>query len=201
MERSSKSGNARLQIPWDNPSLLLLRVAAGFEPRQIAQLLEHQHPDIRVLSIDETARKEHLRLESLGSGCAPYSAITWLITILLGSTLLFSSFRARRSSIELLHCYGFGKGLLAIMFAMETFVLTLAGMVVGGGASLFALRICDQYLVIPSGVPLLSGWLSRSAVSILWSIPAFTGLLGVMAGLLVFYILRGELSGLVRNSR
>lgn len=201
MERSSRSGANRLAIPWGTPSLLLLRLAEGVEPRQLALDLERQHPGIRALPIDEGARSNKLHLENLGRGRAPLAAAAWLIALLAGGTALCSNLRTRRASLGLLRCYGCGTGLLAAMFALETAAISLAGMAVGGGAALFALRSSEQYLALAIGVPLLQGWLSRSVAAIAWSVPAFAGALGIMAALTICFMLRREPTDLLRGDR
>jgi len=199
MERSSRSGGKRLDIPWGSPSILLLRLAAGIEPRQMALTLERQHPGIQALPVDEAVRSDRLHMERLGRGSGPLSAAAWLIALLSGGTFLLSRFRARRPSLGLLHAYGHGKGLLAAMFAMETFALSLAGMAAGGAAAYLALGLSGQYLAMATGVPLSSGWLSRSAVATSWSLPAFAGALGVTAAIIVLLLLRSEPADLLRG--
>jgi hypothetical protein len=151
--------------------------------------------------IDEAARSDRLRLENLGSGGAPLAATAWLIALLSGGLVLCSNLQTRRSSLGLLHSYGYGTGLLATMSALETFAISLTGMAAGGAAALFALSFSDQYLAMASGVPLLSGWLSRAAVAIAWSIPAFAGALSMAAALTVFLVLRREPADLLRGNR
>jgi len=199
MERSSRSGGGRLSIPWGSPSLLLLRLASGIEPRQMALELERQYPGIQALPIDEALRSERIHLEGLVSGRGPFVATAWLIALLSGGTLLLSNFQARRPSLGLLCSYGYGKGLLAAMFALETFLLSLAGMAAGGVAAFFALGLSAQYLALATGVPLGSGWLSRSAAAASWSLPAFAGALGVTATMIVLFMLRSEPADLLRG--
>jgi putative ABC transport system permease protein len=201
MERSSRSGANRLTIPWGRPSLLFLKLAAGTEPRHLALALERQYPGIQALPIGEAARSDRLRLENLASGGAPLAATAWLFALLAGGTVLFSNLQTRRTSLGLLHCYGYGTGLLAAMFALETFAISLSGMIAGGVAALFALWFSDQYLATALGVPLLSGWLSRSAVAMAWSFPAFAGALGITTALGVFLVLRREPADLLRGNR
>jgi len=201
VERSSRSGGKSLSIPWGRPSLLLIRLAAGTEPRQMALDLERQHPGIQALPVGEPLRSERFHLESLGSGQGPLGAAAWLIALLSGGTFLFSSFQARRASLGLLRSYGYGKGLLAFIFAVETFILSLAGMAAGGVAAFFALGLSDHYLAMATGLPLLSGWLSRSAAAIAWSLPAFAGALGAEAAIIVLFMLRSDPADLLRESR
>lgn len=201
MERSSRSGGGGLTIPWGKPSLLLLRLAAEIEPRQMALALERQNPGIQALPVGEPVRSERLRMESLGDCREPLAAAAWLIALLSGGTFLLSNFRERRASLGLLHAYGCGSGPLAIMFATETFVLTLGGMAAGGAAAFLALRLSGQYLAMATGVPLLSGWLSRSAVAVGWSFPAFAGAMSISAGIIVLAIMRSDPADLLRVNR
>jgi len=201
MERSSRSGGNRLSIPWGRPSLLLLRLAAGIEPRQMALALERQHPGIQALAVGEPVRSERFHLESLGSGQGPLSVAAWLFALLSGGTFLFSRFQSRRASLGLLQAYGYGKGLLTFIFAMETFLLSLAGMAAGGVAAFCTLGLSDQYLAMATGVPLLPGWLSRSAVATFWSFPAFAGTLSAGAAVIVLFMLRSEPADLLKGSR
>jgi len=199
MERSSRSGGKRLDIPWGRPSLLLLRLAAGIEPQQLALALERQHPGIKALPVGEAVHSDRIHLERLGSGRGPLSAAAWLIALLSGGTFLVSRFQARRASLGLLHAYGYGKGLLATISAMEIFVLSLAGMAAGGAAAYLALGLSGQYLAMATGVPLLSGWLSKTAVAIAWSLPVFAGALSTGAAIIVLFMLRSEPVDLLRG--
>jgi len=201
MERSSRSRGNRLTIPWGRPSLLLLRLADGIEPQQTALELERQHPGIRALPIDGALRAGRLHLENLGRGRGPLAAAFWLIALLSGGAFLFTGLQGRRSSLGLLRSYGYGRGLLATMFGLETLVLSLAGMAAGGAAAFIALGLSSQYLTMATGVPLLPGWLTRSAVAITWCYPAFAGALGLAGGGLVLLILRREPADLLRGGR
>jgi putative ABC transport system permease protein len=201
MERSSRSGGKRLAISRDRPSLLLVKLARGIDPPAMARELECQYPGIRALPSDETVRSDRLRLESLGRGAGPLALTAWLVALLWGGTALLSSLRTRRASLGLLHACGYGKGALATLFALETFGLSLAGMATGGGAACFAVSLSGRYLAMATGLPLPSGWLSRSAVAVSWSGPVFAGALGSAAAIIVLLMLRRDPADLLRGER
>ena len=200
MERSSRNNGIRLNVPWGKPSILLLRLEPSTEPRQMATALERQYLGIQVLTIAEPLRDNRLLLERLGRGRGPLAAVAWLVALGAGGTFLFSSYRTRRTPLGLLHAFGCGKLLLALMFALETFVLSLAGMVAGSLTALFSLRLSGTYLTMATGVPLLSDWLSLSASAISWCVPVFAGAMGVEAAIIIFLMLRRDSADLLRGA-
>lgn len=201
MARSSRAAGSRFSIPWGRPSILLLMLEPSLDQRQTALALEGRHPGIQALAIDEAARSSRLRLERRARGQASLAAAAWLIALLAGGLFLFSTLRQRRTSLGLLRSFGWGKWSLALLFALETFVLSLAGMAAGSLTAGLALTLGSEYLALATGVPLPSGWLPRAAAAISWGVPTFAGALSIVASIIVLFLLRRAPADLLRSSR
>jgi putative ABC transport system permease protein len=200
MERSSRNGGKPLNVPWGKPSILLVRLESSIEPRQMALALERQYPGIQTLTITEPLRENRFLMERLGRGQRPLCATAWLIALLSGGAFQFLCIRARRSSMGLLHFLGCGKGLLSIVFGMEIFVLSLAGMVAGSLGAFYALRLSGPYLVMATGVPLLPGWISQAASGLPMSFLTFAGAMYVESVIIVLLMLRSEPADMLSSS-
>lgn len=200
MERSSRNGGKPLNVLWGKPSILLVRLEPSIEPRQTALALERQYPGIQALTISEPLRENRFLMERVGRGRRPLCATAWIIALLSGGAFQFLCFRARRQSLGLLHSFGFGKGLLSIIFGVETFVLSLAGMVAGSLAAFFALRLSGPYLAMATGAPLLPGWISQAASGLPLCFLAFAGALNVEAVIIIILMLRSEPADLLRGA-
>jgi hypothetical protein len=83
---------------------------------------------------------------------------------------------------------------------METFVLSLAGMIAGSLAAFFALNLIGSYLAVAAGTPLLPEWISPAAGAISWSLPAFSVAMGAEAALIILLMLRSDPADLLRRS-
>ena len=156
MEQSSRIPPAvPLHVPWDEPSLLLVKVARGASPEEVAGRLRTEVPLAEVRTIPELFRRSRVRLERIEGALPLVGAVSGLLAVTLAVAAQAMALRSRRQSLGLLQCFGMTSGRITALVAGETLLLALAGLVAGGGGAWGMLLIFSGYIEVVLGFPLL----------------------------------------------
>jgi hypothetical protein len=158
MESGSRSAGAiPLDLVRERPSLLLLQLVPGADPRNMALAIEKSVTGVRVLTISELFGRERTRLAQMATAVRPMTMAGWLIAISAGGAVQLLYWRERRPVLGLLQAWGYGKRDLLLLFTLESLLLSLGGMVAGSTAAFLLLQLSVLRITRALGLPLLFG--------------------------------------------
>lgn len=200
MERSSRTGAMPLPVHWERPSLLLVQLSAGADPRTTAAAMERAIPDVRVLTIPELFHRERTKMAQLAAARRPLVLAGWLLALATGGAVQIFYWRDHRKTLGLLQVWGYGRRTLLPLFAGETFLLALLAMTVGSLAALLLVRYFAGYLTLSLGVPLLLGAGAASIAGIPWLCLSFAAGMAIETLLIILCLLRQEPAVLMRGA-
>lgn len=176
MEQSSRLPPAvPLTVPWEEPSLLLVKVSRGASPDEVAGRLRSEIPRAEVRTIPELFRKSRERLERIEGGMPAVGAVSALLAVVLSVTAQAMALRARRQVLGLLQAFGVDRWRITFLVAGETLLLALAGLAAGGTAAWGMLTLFSGYIEVVLGFPLI---LELSALAA--ALPALAAVLGAV---------------------
>lgn len=200
MEQAARRGTTPLLVSWDRPSLLLVQLAPGTDPRAVAADVEGLVPGVRVMAIPELFHKERLKLERIAAARAPLLVVAWLLALIMGGAVQLLYWRGHRQTLGLLQVWGYGRRILLFMLAGETLLLTLLAMAGGSLAMGLMLQQGAGYLASGFGLPLLL----TAGTSAAAGLPGLCLSFGaVMAGetlIIILWLLQSEPAALLRRT-
>lgn len=202
MERSSGSrGTAQLKVPWERPSMLLLKLSPGVELKQIAALLEQKFPEVQVVSMPRSIQDKRDKINAFAASLTPLALFSWLLAVMAGGAVQFLFWKERKPALGLLQAWGWGSGQLLVFFGLEALILSLAGMLAGSMIALLILSSFSSVLASVTVLPMLT-WhassLSLSGVLMLWM--EFPCVMTVEAIIILFFFIRSEPADLMRGA-
>ena len=200
MERERSSGTSFI-VPWGRPSLLLVRLAPNVDPLEVTHLLENRYPGIRVVATPGPVREQRQRMERIARSVWTIPLIAWLVALLAGGALFAFTLRERRWSLGLLLTFGWGRGMISLLFGAESFVVSLAAMAIGAVGSYPVLQLLTPVLTEAAGLPFLSEALGAAYPEVLWSGFVYAGILTVAVAVMVRQVLRHDPADLLRETR
>lgn len=199
MERERSSG-APFTVPWGRPSLLLVRLAPTVDLLEMAHVLENRYPEIRVVATSGPLREQRRRMERIARSVWAIPLVAWPVALLAGGALFEFTLQDRRRSLGLLRTFGWGRGMMSLLFGAEAFIVALTALAIGNIGSYAALRLLTPVLTEAAGLPLLSEAIAAAFPGILWNWPAFAGTLAAGSALMVLRLLRHEPADLLRGA-
>jgi putative ABC transport system permease protein len=192
MEGATNGGPLKLFVPWGRPALLLIRLAPGADPAKMATSMEQSVPGIRVVAIPELFRRERARLAQMEAAGMPLLLAGWLVALLAGGAIQFLYWRSHRRTLGLLRVWGYGRSMLALLFAAEIFLVALLAMIGGSLAVFSGLQYYAGDLAQTLGLPLLLDAGSGVSAGIPWLCLAFAGGMAGETLLIIASLLRHD---------
>ena len=196
MERSS---GATFKVPWGSPSLLIVRLAPTVDPLERAHALENRFPGIRVVALPGPLRELGQRMERIARSVVVIPLVVWPVALLAGGALQAFTLRERRRSLGLLLTFGWGRGMIFLLFGAEAFVVSFTAITIGVVGSYPVLKLLTPMLTEAAGLPLLSEAIGAAFTGILWCCLVFAGIQTVEAFVVMLRLLRHDPADLLRG--
>lgn len=199
MERSSRSGAVPLFVPWERPSLLLLKLRPGAEPRRTAAAIEQRVTGVRVLTTPELFRRERQQLERLAAVRRPLLVAGWFLALAAGGAVQLLYWRSRRRTLGLMLLWGYSRGELLRLFTLEALLLAAPAMAAGSLLAFALLRLTAGSPGQSPALPLLLDSRVLTAAGIPGLCFVFAVGMAAEAFGIVFWLLRRDAAVLLRD--
>lgn len=137
----------------DRASLMMVRLAPGAGPEEVAATLRASFPALEVASVGEMVDRAQRRLSYFRQLALILGTVSLVVTTLLIGTIMAVSINDRYGTIAALRAIGVSRGSILSALAAESFLLCLAAAVLGLGLGLVTAGRLETILSDFPGLP------------------------------------------------
>ena len=157
--KSAAQAEAPLEIPEDSVSAVLVKVAAGQDPQDVAATILHDVPGVTPVVSPEMFGAFREQMAGLLWTVAGVLTITLLLSLAVVGLVFSMATHERRREIGVLRALGATRGAVLRSFLTQALVLALAGGLLGIAVAAAAVGLFRNLIVSSIGFPFLfPGW-------------------------------------------
>jgi putative ABC transport system permease protein len=179
-----------LEIPQDNISAAMVRVAPGENPHDVAVRILQEVPGVTPIESPNLFQSYRQQLQGLMRGVVAVLAMVWLLGMVVVAMQLSVAVNERRREIGVLGALGATPAFILSSLLMEAGAVAMAGALAGLGTAALFTYLFHDLIVASLGLPFLLPSLGSLAVLVL-----------VGAGLALLCVLLASLLPAIRISR
>ena len=189
-ETSITKAEQRLEIPTGKISAVMVKVARGADPKQVALAIRQNIPGVSAVESSNLFSTHRANITSLLDYLVVVLGVVWLLSIALVALLFSMTINDRRREIAVMRALGAVRSDVLGLLLSEASLLGLAGGILGAGLFSAGIYLARNVIIDMTGFPFI--------------FPSWTGLLAVvLLGLAVslITILLAALVPVLRISR
>jgi putative ABC transport system permease protein len=144
-----------LEIPPDSISAVMVKVAPGNDPHEVALNIMHNVPDVTPIESPNLFQAYRKQMTSLLRGILAVLGITWVMSMALIGLVFSMAANERRRELGVLRALGATRGVVFQSLVTEAGLLALGGGAVGIALTCLAVYLFRTLIIVSTGIPFL----------------------------------------------